>query len=60
MTPFLDEILDGGALPWQGEGAGISGKNGTNPERNPNNKAAQKLPDGSVPVLFEGPDRLSD
>ena len=60
VTPFLDEILDGGALPWHGEGAGISGSNGTDPEQNPNNKAPQKRPNGSVPVMFEGSDRLRD
>ena len=60
VTPFLDEILDGGALPWHGEGAGISGENGTNPERKPNNKADKKLHNGSVPVMFEGTIHSSD
>ena len=60
VTPFLDEILDGGALPKHGEGAGISGENGTNPERKPNNKADKKLHNGSVPVMFEGTIHSSD
>ena len=48
VTPFLDKTLDGRNLPWHRAKDGISR---TNPERNPNNNAAQRVRTRSVRKL---------